>query len=110
MQKGISGIEIAKANTVTQTDVTIKGQKPNWLSEGYQSSENISSLNLCVPSNGIDLNTRPVPIASGNSRQKVRQVNIHLDEILSVNFLERIIGGGGGFLFEIPGSFYNVSL
>lgn len=82
------------ASTVTQTDVTIKGQKPNWLSEGYQSSEKISSLNLCVPNKGADLNTSPVPIARGSKRQNRRQVNIQLDEIVSVNFLVKIIGGG----------------
>jgi len=93
LDKRHKGIEISKANTVTQTEVTIKGQKPNWLSEGYQSSENINSLNLCVLNKGIDLNTSPAPIANGSNRQNVIQVIIHLDEILSVNFLVRIIGG-----------------
>src|SRR6478735_6975207 len=101
------GIDITSAATVTQTEVTIKGQKPNWLSEGYQSSENISSLNLCVPSKGSDLNTSPAPIASGNTRQNVRQAIIHLDDILSVSFRERIIDGN--LLLVVVVTLFNLS-
>lgn len=72
----------------------MKDQKPNLLSEGNQSFENTSSLNLCSLNSGVDLNTSPVPIASGSKRQNVRQVIIHLDETLSVNFLVNNIGGG----------------
>lgn len=93
LDKRHKGIESAKASTVTQTEVIIKGQKPNWLSEGYQSSENISSFNECVLNSGNDLNTSPAPIAIGNRRQNVRQAIIHLDEILSVSLRERIIDG-----------------
>jgi hypothetical protein len=64
------------------------------LFDGYQSSEKISSLNLCVCKSGVDLKTNPAPIASGNKRQNVRQASIHLDEMLSVSLRERIIGGG----------------
>lgn len=71
----------------------MKDQKPNLLSDGNQSFENTSSLNLCSLNKGVDLNTSPVPIASGNKRQNVRQVTIHLDEMLSVNFLVNNIGG-----------------
>jgi hypothetical protein len=64
------------------------------LSEGYQSEENINSLSLCELNSGDDLKTSPAPIASGSIRQNVRQASIHLDEMLSVNLRERIIGGG----------------
>lgn len=94
LDKRHNGHEIINASTVTQTEVTINGQKPNWLLEGYQSEENKSSLNLCELKSGTDLKTNPAPIASGNRRQNVRQASIHLDEMLSVSFRERIIGGG----------------
>jgi hypothetical protein len=87
-------MDMINDNTVTQTDDTMKDQNPNLLSEGNQSFENTSSLKLCSLNNGDDLNTSPVPIASGSKRQKVRQVTIHLDEILSVNFLVNNIGVG----------------
>ena len=97
LDKRQSGIEIANAKIVTQTDVTINGQKPNSLSEGYQSSEKISLLKGWVCKSGSDLKTSPAPIASGNKRQNVRQTSIHLEEILSFIFRERIIGGGFWF-------------
>lgn len=86
-----NGIEITSASTVTQTDVTIKGQKPNWLSEGYHSEEKMSSDNLCVLKRPVDLNTNPAPIANGNRRQNDRQAIIHFDEMLSVSFLDNSI-------------------
>lgn len=86
-------MDMINDNTVTQTDDTMKDQNPNLLSEGNQSFENTSSLNLCSLNKGVDLNTSPVPMASGSKRQNVRQVTIHLDEILSVNFLDNNIGG-----------------
>jgi hypothetical protein len=46
-------------------------------------------LNLFVLNNPLDLKTKPVPIASGNIKQNIKQASIHLDEILSVNLLDK---------------------
>src|SRR5690348_7499469 len=84
-----SGMEIINATTVTKTELTINAQKPNCPSEGYQSSEKINVLNLCVLSKPVDLKTKPVPIASGNSKQNIKHVSIHLEEMLSINLLDK---------------------
>ncbi len=89
LDKRQSGIEIINANTVTQTELMIKGQKPNCPSDGYQSSEKINVLNLCVLKRPVDLKTKPAPIASGNKRQNIKQLNIHLEETLSINLLDK---------------------
>ena len=89
LDKRQSGIEIINAKTVTKTELTINAQKPNCPSEGYHSSEKINVLNLCVLNKPVDLKTRPVPIASGSSKQNIKQASIHLEEILSINFLDK---------------------
>jgi len=89
LEKRHNGIEIVNAKTVTHTELNIKGKKPNWLSEGYQSSEKINEPNECVLKSPVDLKTRPAPIASGKSRQKIKQINIHFEERLSMNLLDK---------------------
>lgn len=89
LDKRHNGIEITSAKIVTHTELIMNGQNPNWPSDGYQSSEKISVPKLFVLNKPDDLKTRPVPIASGSKRQNMRQVNIHLDETLSINFLDK---------------------
>ena len=89
LDKRQSGIDIINASTVTKTELIINGKKPNCPSDGYQSSEKISVLNLCVLKRPVDLKTNPAPIASGINRQNTKQANIHLEETLSINLLDK---------------------
>jgi len=76
---------------VTHNELRINGQKPNFPSEGAQSEEEIKLKKLLSFKSPVDFSIKPVPIASGRIKKKLRHAIIHLDEILSVNFLESTI-------------------
>src|SRR4051812_19926337 len=72
-----NGIEITKATTVTQSELRINGQKPNWFSLGLQSLDKTSELSACVSQRSLDLITNPSPIANGSKRKTDRHNTIH---------------------------------
>jgi hypothetical protein len=78
---------------VTQRELTINGQNPNLPSDGAQSDEKIKCNRLLSVASPCDFNTRPVPIASGKTKKKLRHNAIHLPEMKSVTLLDNIIGG-----------------
>jgi hypothetical protein len=43
--------------------------------------------------NPVDFKIKPVAIANGSIRKKLRQTIIHLDDMLSINRLDKIIVG-----------------
>jgi hypothetical protein len=82
-----SGIEITNATTVTQSELRINGQKPNWLSLGLHSFEKIREPMACERQRSLDLMTSPNPIAKGSRRKTDRHNTIHREESLSINIL-----------------------
>jgi hypothetical protein len=99
------GIAIINAAIVTHKELTIKGKKPNLPSDGDQSEDVIKLINELSFSNPVDFKIKPVAIAKGSIKKKLKHAIIHLDDILSDNRRERIIGGG-----FIDSDFYRAKL
>ena len=83
-----SGMQTTMAITVTHSEPTINGLKPNCPSEGDQSVDVIRLKNLWFFKSGYDFNTSPVPIANGSNKHINRHNCIHFEEIISLIFLE----------------------
>ena len=72
---------------VTHNELTIKGKNPNLPSLGAHSEDVIKPKIEWLLNKPVDFITKPVAIASGSNKKKVRQTIIHLDERLSIIFL-----------------------
>jgi len=62
-------------------------------SEGAQSEDVIKWMNEFSFNKPVDFKIKPVAIANGSMRKKLRQTIIHLDDILSTSRLDKIIVG-----------------